>query len=128
MNYLPLAGAALALAFSSQISAQNYQFFAADKSPETQFCVNVGNNDVDTMRQKLRKIGTDEAMRRNVNIVTCNGMSPAQFAHKYKAGDTFKYLNIRSSPSKRVQQSVTISDIAKVDSNDEPILVYVSTR
>lgn len=128
MNYLKLASAILAVSFTSQISAQNYQFIAADKSPETQFCVNVANNDIDTMRGELLRMGLGDAIIRNINTLTCNGLPAAKFAYKYNAADTFKYLNNRSSPSNSVKPSVTISDLAKSEASEQPITVYVSAR
>ncbi|NVK54329.1 MAG: DUF3718 domain-containing protein [Alteromonadaceae bacterium] len=126
MKYLKLAGAALALSFTSQISAQEFQFTAEDKSPETQFCVSVGNNNVESMKGQLFRMGLGDALRRNINTLTCNGLPLAQFAFKYQAEDTFRYLNNRSSPLNRVKSSVTINDIAMTGTNAEPKVIRVS--
>ncbi len=126
MKYLKLAGAALALSFTSQISAQDYQFTAIDKSLETQFCVSIGNNNVEGMKGKLFRMGLGDALRRNINTLTCNGLPLAQFAHKYQAEDTFKYLNTRSSPANRVKSTVTINDLSMTDGNAEPKMIYVT--
>ncbi|MDC8829637.1 DUF3718 domain-containing protein [Alteromonas gilva] len=126
MKYLKLAGAALALSFTSQISAQDFQFTAIDKSLETQFCVSIGNNNVESMKGQLFRMGLGDALRRNINTLTCNGLPLAQFAFKYQAEDTFRYLNTRSSPANRVKSTVTINDLAMTNNNAETTVVRVS--
>ncbi len=128
MKFLKIAGMALALSFTSQISAQDYQFTAIDKSLETQFCVSIGNNDVESMKGELFRMGLGDALRRNINTLTCNGLPLAQFAFKYQAEDTFKYLNTRSSPTNRVKSTVTINDIAMNQKHSEPKVIRVSAE
>ena len=127
MNYFKLAGVIAALSVSSQIKAQDYQFVAADNSPETKLCVSAVNNDLDSVKGRLFRMGMGEAVRRNINRITCNDMSVAKFAHKYRAEDTFVYLNNRSALGNRAKPSVTINDIASTESTDKPIIVYVSS-
>ncbi|KFZ37076.1 hypothetical protein HR45_12625 [Shewanella mangrovi] len=130
MTCFKIAGLALALSFSSLANANTYQFVGTDNTPETKFCVSVGNNDIGQMKSKLLMMGKGLSdVRRNINTINCNDLSAAKFAFKYQAHDTFKYLNERSMGKNRVRPTVTIRDIAKVDkATDTPIVVYVSNR
>ena len=64
------------------------------------------------------------------NTFRCNDVSPAKFAFKYGANDTFEYLNRYSHYRNKVMPNVTISDVAqhKADSNAEPIVIYVASN
>lgn len=126
MNYLKTAGALLAISFASISSAQNYEFVGTDKSIETELCVGAGSDDTQALKQTLRKMNFKER-RKSINTIICNNISPAKFAFKYGANNTFKYLNKRSYGDARVRSSVTISDVAKLKSNDKPVVIYVST-
>ncbi|GGF78497.1 DUF3718 domain-containing protein [Alteromonas lipolytica] len=126
MNYVKLSGAVVALSVSSFAGAQDYQFIAADNNPMTKLCVSIANNDLSATKARLYNMGLGAAIRQNINRITCNDMSTAQFAHKFKASDTFVYLNNRSSYANKEKPSVTISDIAKVESSQQPVVVYVS--
>ena len=82
MNYFKLAGVIAVLSVSSQLKAQDYQFVAADNNPETNLCVSAVNNDLDAMKGRLFRMGMGDAVRKNINRITCNDMSVAKFAHK----------------------------------------------
>lgn len=126
MNYFKLAGVIAALSLSAQVTAQDYQFVAADNTPETKLCVSAVNNDLDTMKGRLFRMGMGDAVRKNINRITCNDMSVAKFAHKYQAQDTFVYLNNRSAYSNKAKPSVTINDLAHTETSGQPVVVYVS--
>ncbi|QUN04442.1 DUF3718 domain-containing protein [Shewanella yunxiaonensis] len=129
MNSFKIAGLILAVTFTSAISAKTYQFIGTDNTPETQFCVSVGNNDLGEMKSKLMRLGLSD-FRRNINSLTCNDLSAAKFADKYQAYNTFRYLNMRSSGKNRVKPTVTIRDISRAENtNDTSIeVVYVSAH
>ena len=127
MNYFKLAGVIAVLSVSSQLKAQDYQFVAADNNPETNLCVSAVNNDLDAMKGRLFRMGMGDAVRKNINRITCNDMSVAKFAHKYRAEDTFVYLNNRSAYGNKAKPSVSINDLAQTSSSDEPVIVYVSS-
>lgn len=127
MNYFKLAGAIAALSLSSQIKAQDIQFVAADNDPETKLCVSVGNNNLDATKGRLFRMGMGDAVRSNINRITCNDMSMAKFAHKYGAQDTFVYLNNRSALNKKINPSVTINDMTQAQNAEQPVTIYVSS-
>lgn len=129
MNYLKIASVILTVSFASSTTAQTYKFVALDNSMETKFCVNAGNNDLKALKMSLHSLGSHTDRRFNINSISCNDISAAKFAFKYNAGDTMKYLNKYSYRKNRAQTSVTITDVAKanIDDNSTPIIVYVST-
>lgn len=125
MNYFKAVGAILAIAFAGLSNAQHYQFVGTDQSMETKLCVNAGNNDAKELRATLRKMGV-RVKRKSINNVLCNDVSPAKFAFKYGALETFEYLNKRSYGKAKVKPSVTISDVVKAKSA-KPVMVYVTS-
>ena len=127
---LLLSSALLATLFiSSTSNAQQYQFIATDNSLLTKFCVHSGANDAKKLKATLRRLGVHER-KANINTIRCNDESPAQFAYKYGAIDTFNFLNQYSFGKNKVRPSVTISDVAKLTpiGNQKPVVIEVSAN
>ncbi|WP_448211735.1 DUF3718 domain-containing protein [Colwellia sp. MEBiC06753] len=123
MKIITAACLTLGVALSSPLFAANYIFVATDNSKETQLCVNAGNNNVQALKHTIRQMGPHQR-KASVNFIRCNDLSPAKFAHKYQAHNTTAYLNRYSFKQNKVTPTVTIKDVAKVET--APKVIYVS--
>jgi hypothetical protein len=115
------------LALSAQ--AENYVFVAQDNSQETKTCIMAGNDDNAKLRRQL--LSDSNSLRYSVNSISCNGLSLAQFSHKYEAWASLAFLNHHSKANNQVLGTVTIGEIAATNdrySDDSTVFVYVSAK
>ncbi|MCG9746553.1 DUF3718 domain-containing protein [Shewanella sp. Isolate8] len=106
----------------------HYQFVARDNSVETKICIAAGSDNSSALKRKL--VNYDHNMRFGVNSISCNGLSLAQFSHKYQAQQSYLFLERHSSIANRVKTKVSIIDLAGNQSfaGGEPIMVMVSAK
>jgi len=110
--------------------AQEYKFVAAGPGLATKLCVHAANNNRAGVKHVMKMLYDNRSTTLVANTMRCNDLSIAQFAHKYEAKDTFKYLNRMSHGENRLNTSTHIRDIVLL-SNDqikEPVTVYVLAK
>jgi hypothetical protein len=76
-------------------------------------------------------LSDSDSLRYSVNSISCNGLSLAQFSHKYEAWASLAFLNRHSKANNQVLGTVTIGEIAATNdsySDDSTVFVYVSAR
>jgi hypothetical protein len=114
------------LALSAQ--AENYVFVAQDNSQETKTCIMAGSDDNAKLSRQL--LSDSDSLRYSVNSISCNGLSLAQFSHKYEAWGSLAFLNRHSKASNKVLGTVTIGEIAATNDryNNKTVFVYVSAK
>jgi hypothetical protein len=127
MNKFQVTSAIIAMLCACNVSATKYIFTAGDDTQATKMCVATGNNDKSKLKRIIKQtknasqIGT---LRKIANHTYCNDMIIANFAYKYAAIDTFKYLNrVTKSEYQMLRPNVTIRDLAMVDSKNEVIKI-----
>ncbi|ASJ96733.1 MULTISPECIES: DUF3718 domain-containing protein [Shewanella] len=119
----------VALTFSASFAyGANYQFVAEDNSLETKICIAAGSDNQASLKRKL--VNYEHNMRYGVNTISCNGMSLAQFSHRYEALQTYAFLSRHSSLANKVKTRVSITDLARhqVPEEGAPVMVMVSAK
>lgn len=126
MNIFKLAFTAAIILIFYNANATNYKFVAADQSRETKICVHAGNNNQDRLKATMRL--SSDSNKFIANHVKCNDMVMVQFAYKYDALDTAKYLNRYTKVTNRIPEtSITIRDLAAIESKAKDVVkvIYV---
>ena len=118
-----------ALTFSASFAyGTSYQFVAGDNNQETKICIAAGSDNQAALKRKL--VNYEHNMRFGVNTISCNGMSLAQFSHRYGAWQTHAFLSRHSSIANKVKTQVSITDLAWNELTEEgvPQIVMVSAK
>lgn len=129
MKVMKLVVIIIAYLMAANTYAAKYKFIAMDNSQETKVCVHAGNNERKDLINSINAFAVDQKLL--VNKLRCNDIHIANFARKYNADSTFKYLKKYSH--RRYLNKTTnifIKDIANNEQKkvlqEKVILVYVS--
>lgn len=119
---------------SVQAQATEYRFIADDHSTTTRLCVATAEDDLDGVRQLLRKLHQTShyQYRTIVNAIRCNGEVPAKFARDFGATETFAYLyRLTAKKHRNLVPYTSAEEVAAAqqsDNDDTVVVVRISGR
>lgn len=126
-KYLLLATIA---ASALPLSAAQYKFVPGNDRVETQICIAAAENNLSKLKNKSLAMSRNAGIFRTVaKKLTCNNKSIADFAFKYDADKTVKFLDRYSTHDVKIRREISENKkrLEENETNPERI-VYVTVE
>lgn len=121
---------------SKVFSAESqHSFKAANHSNDTKICLAAASDNLSALKSSLRRVsgiadGASNTTKTKYGLATiqCNDLDIVAFTNQFQASDTLKYINRRAPLKYRIDNNVTITDLAKLAPQHNEIILISANR
>lgn len=127
MKYLLLTMVAVS---SLPLSATQYVFVPSNDRIETQICIAAAENNLSKFKNKVLALSRKPSIYRAVaRKLTCNNQSIADFAFKYDANKTVKFLDRHSQHDVKIRREISAAKkLFEANENSLERIVYITVE